>query len=205
MMRSGGVFLGVAAAWLIIDQLTKAYFQGAYALGEVSAASYGLFRFRLVHNTGMAWGLFGDSTFMLGVTSLLVCAAIVVGFVFYRRLTGHAATMLETCALALVFSGGLGNAVDRFAQAYVVDFIDLTFIDFPVFNIADIGVTCGFVLLIVGYLMASRPDGAQFEKPRVFEGAPCEAGCEKPEGEARVAAGSPKASDAGCAENDRSS
>lgn len=161
MMRSGGVFLGVAAVWLIIDQLTKAYFQGAYALGETSAASYGLFRFRLVHNTGMAWGLFGDSTFMLGVTSLLVCAAIIAIFVCYRRLTGHAASLLETCALALVFSGGLGNAIDRFAQAFVVDFIDLTFIDFPVFNIADIGVTCGFVLLIVGYMLASRVDAGR--------------------------------------------
>ena len=37
----------------------------------------------------------------------------------------------------------------------MVDFIDLTFMDFPVFNVADIGVTCGFVLLVIGYLLAS--------------------------------------------------
>lgn len=156
LARSGGVFAGVAVLWLVIDQLTKAYFEGAYALGQASEASYGLFRFRLVHNTGMAWGLFGDSTFALGVMSLVVCAAIIAAFVCYRRLTGHAATMIEACALALVFAGGLGNAIDRFAQAYVVDFIDLTFIDFPVFNVADIGVTCGFVLLVIGYLLATR-------------------------------------------------
>ncbi|MDO4443793.1 MAG: signal peptidase II [Slackia sp.] len=157
--KSGGVFVGVAALWLVIDQLTKAYFEDAYALGQMSEASYGLFRFRLVHNTGMAWGLFGDSTFALGVISLVVCAAIVALFACYRSFAGHAATTVETCALALVFSGGLGNAIDRFAQAYVVDFIDLTFIDFPVFNVADIGVTCGFVLLVAGYLWASRNDG----------------------------------------------
>ncbi len=156
MAKCGGVFAGVAAVWLVIDQLTKAYFQGAYELGQVSDASYGLFQFRLVHNTGMAWGLFGDSTFALGVTSSIVCLAIVALLVFYKPVTGHAPTLLETTALALVFSGGLGNAIDRFAQAYVVDFIDLTFMDFPVFNIADIGVTCGFVLLVVGYLLASR-------------------------------------------------
>ena len=153
--RSGGVFLGVAVLWLLADQATKAYFENAYALGQVSETAYGLFRFRLVHNTGMAWGMFGDSTFLLGVTSLIVCAAIVAVFACYRRVTGHAATMVETCALALVFSGGLGNAIDRFVQAYVVDFIDLTFMDFPVFNVADIGVTCGFVLLVIGYLLAS--------------------------------------------------
>ena len=170
--KSGGVFAGVAALWLLVDQLTKAYFEGSYALGQVSEAAYGLFRFRLVHNTGMAWGMFGDSTFLLGVTSLIVCAAIVAVFAGYRRLTGHAATMPETCALALVFAGGLGNAIDRFAQAYVVDFIDLTFMDFPVFNIADIGVTCGFVLLLAGYFLASRFDAAS--KPA------CEGDVEEP-------------------------
>lgn len=204
-MRSGGVFLGVAAVWLIIDQLTKAYFQGAYALGEVSAASYGLFRFRLVHNTGMAWGLFGDSTFLLGVTSLLVCAAIVVAFVFYRRLTGHAATMLETCALALVFSGGMGNAIDRFSQAYVVDFIDLTFIDFPVFNIADIGVTCGFVLLIVGYLVTSRSEGGLCEASCVSEGVFQGSACEGEKSESEIRTDLLSADDAECGENGRSS
>ena len=59
-----------------------------------------------------------------------------------------------------MFSGGLGNAFDRFAQGYVIDFIDFTFIDFPVFNIADIGVTCGFVLLVIGYLLAARKEAA---------------------------------------------
>ncbi|MDO4590379.1 MAG: signal peptidase II [Slackia sp.] len=163
--KSGGVFAGVAVLWVVVDQLVKAYFEHSYALGQVSEATYGLFRFHLVHNTGMAWGLFGDSTFALGVISLLVCAAIVAVFVCYRRLTGHAATTVETCALALVFAGGLGNAIDRFAQAYVVDFIDFTFIDFPVFNIADIGVTCGFVLLVAGYLMATGKHAASEAAP----------------------------------------
>ena len=52
------------------------------------------------------------------------------------------------------------RAIDRFSQLYVVDFIDFTFIDFPVFNVADIGVTCGFVLLVIGYLLATRKEGA---------------------------------------------
>ena len=158
---SGGVFAGVAAVWLLVDQLTKAYFEGSYTLGQTSLADFVLFRFRLVHNTGAAWGMFGDSTFALGVTSCIVCAAIVLALLFYERLMGRAATMLETVALALVFSGGVGNAIDRFAQAYVVDFIEFTFIDFPVFNIADIGVTCGFVLLVIGFLLAERAQAAR--------------------------------------------
>lgn len=149
----------VALVWLVLDRLTKVYFEGAYELGQ-AGTNCGLFRFTLVHNTGAAWGMFGNSTFVLGITSSIVCVLIVIAFAFWEKLAGHAPSALETLALSLVCSGGLGNAIDRFSQLYVVDFIDFTFIDFPVFNVADIGVTCGFVLLVVGYLLATRKEGA---------------------------------------------
>lgn len=151
------LFAAVALAWLVFDRLTKVYFESAYALGQTSPADYLLFRFRLVHNTGAAWGMFGDSTFMLGVTSVIVCVLVATLFLFFDRIAGHAPTPFETLGLAFVFSGGLGNAIDRFMQGYVVDFIDFTFMNFPVFNIADIGVTCGFVFVVVGYWLATRP------------------------------------------------
>ena len=56
----------------------------------------------------------------------------------------------------MVVAGGIGNAVDRFANGFVTDFIEFSFIDFPVFNIADIGVTCGFALLIIGIIVSGR-------------------------------------------------
>ena len=170
LSKSGGVFAGVAALWLVLDQLTKAYFQSSYALGQVSASEFGLFRFRRVHNTGAAWGMVGDSPFALGVVSVVVCIAGVLVFLFYERAFGHRATALETCALSLIAAGGIGNAIDRFANGFVVDFIDLTFMDFPVFNIADIGVTCGFVLLVIGYLLATRPSSCKEATPSCDEG-----------------------------------
>ena len=63
---------------------------------------------------------------------------------------------LQVVGAALVVAGGLGNAFDRFALGYVVDFIEPVFIDFPVFNVADIGVTCGFVLFLVGVIVSWR-------------------------------------------------
>lgn len=158
--RPGGaavaLFCVVAVVWVIFDQLTKVYFEGTYELGQTSPVDYGLFRFRLVHNTGMAWGMLGDSTFALGILSCVVCAAILAAFLLWPRFAGHRLNWFETLGLALVFSGGLGNALDRFIQGFVVDFIDLTFMDFPVFNIADIGVTCGFVIIVLGFLIADR-------------------------------------------------
>lgn len=158
--KSAVLFAVVALVWLVLDRLTKAYFEGAYELGQ-AGTNCGLFRFTLVHNTGAAWGMFGNSTFALGITSSIVCVLIVIVFAFWEKLAGHAPSALETLALSLVCSGGLGNAIDRFSQLYVVDFIDFTFIDFPVFNVADIGVTCGFVLLVIGYLLATRKEGAR--------------------------------------------
>ena len=62
--------------------------------------------------------------------------------------------LFSTDAVALFFKRG--NAFDRFTLGYVVDFIEPVFIDFPVFNVADIGVTCGFVLFVAGMILAYR-------------------------------------------------
>ena len=151
-LRKLGAFAAIVAAWLALDVATKAYFNG-FALGSVVGGPYlGLVQFRLVHNTGMAWGLFGDSTFALGVMSAVVCVVLTAFLLANLR----RASALEVVGLALVVAGGLGNAIDRFSLGYVVDFIETVFMDFPVFNVADIGVTCGFVIFIVGLFLSMR-------------------------------------------------
>lgn len=159
--RRGGIALlfgVVLALWLAFDVATKSWVAGGWSEGDViTGPILGLVRFHLVHNTGMAWGMFGDSTFALGVLSVVVCAVLAVYLLVFSPNAGR----LETVGLALVVAGGLGNALDRFTLGYVVDFIEPVFIDFPVFNIADIGVTCGFVLFLAGLLLAWRRDGRE--------------------------------------------
>ena len=149
--RSAILFVLVAAAWFALDVATKGWVSGGWQEGDViTGPILGLVRFHLVHNTGMAWGMFGDSTFALGVLSLAVCAvATAYLFAFSSR-----PNTLETTGIALVVAGGLGNALDRFTLGYVVDFIEPVFIDFPVFNVADIGVTCGFAIFLAGMALA---------------------------------------------------
>lgn len=142
------VFASVAVFWWLFDRIAKTI-ADAHAPGQVFANNVlGLFEFRLVHNTGAAWGVFSDSTVALGVFSCVVCAAIVAYLFAYRHGRAH---VLEVVGLSLVFAGGLGNAFDRLTIGYVVDFINATFVSFPVFNIADIGVTCGIVLFLAGF------------------------------------------------------
>jgi signal peptidase II len=140
------VFACLFIAWIVIDQTVKAQFADA-VIGRVLAGPFaGLFDFRLVHNTGGAWGIFSGSTVALGVFAVIVC--VIAGG--YALIKAKELNWLEVIGFALVVAGGIGNAIDRFTLGYVVDFINLDFMSFPVFNIADIGVTCGFVLIIAG-------------------------------------------------------
>ncbi|MEG0375547.1 MAG: signal peptidase II, partial [Raoultibacter sp.] len=77
------IFAAIAGLWLAIDMATKSFFNNAFEPGDIiTEPIMGLFRFRLVHNTGAAWGMFGDSTFALGIMSLIVCA-LLFAYLFY--------------------------------------------------------------------------------------------------------------------------
>lgn len=138
-------FFCIVIAWVLLDQFSKSLFSGMQPGGILAGPFGGIFDIRLVHNTGGAWGIFSDSTFGLGVFSLIVCLVITVFFV----ITANQSSMVQTVSFAMIVAGGIGNAIDRFAQGFVTDFIEFSFIDFPVFNVADIGVTCGFALLVI--------------------------------------------------------
>lgn len=154
--RNAAIFVPVVVLWLAFDVATKAFFN-AYPPGTVVAGPFlGLIQFRVAHNTGAAWGMFDQSTIALGLLSLVVCAALTI----YLFTAGKRASVLEALGLALIVGGGIGNVLDRFTRGYVVDFIDTVFMSFPTFNIADIGVTCGFVLFFLGLLLAMRKEGA---------------------------------------------
>jgi signal peptidase II len=146
--RNAVIFLCVAVVWVVFDQVTKVLLGGGAVGAKIADVLPGVVEFRLVHNTGAAWGIFGNSTAALGVFSLVICAVIVL----YLFVLAPKTSALGTVGLALVFAGGIGNAIDRFINGYVVDFICTTFIDFPVFNVADIGVTCGVVLFLIAII-----------------------------------------------------
>lgn len=156
--RKLAISLPIVVVWLAIDIIIKDI-ANEHALGEVFGPSIpGILELRLVHNTGGAWGMFGDMTTALGVVSILMCVAIAAFIFLYERIT-----TLGVVALSLVFAGGLGNAIDRFENGYVIDMISTVFIDFPVFNVADIGVTCGVVLFIVSLLFPTKASDRSLE------------------------------------------
>lgn len=147
------VFYIVAVVWLLFDFLSKQHFDYYFEPGEIIADSFlGIFRFELVHNTGAAWGMFSDATYALGIFSFIICVAIFIYVLAVASWVGAG----RTIGLALVFAGGLGNVISRFYPGYVVDFIDLIFVQFAVFNIADIGVTCGIIIFVLSILFPRK-------------------------------------------------
>ena len=136
-----------AAAILALDQWVKYWVTVNLPLGETMPLLPGFMQLRTVHNFGAAWSSFSGMRWLLvAVTSVIVLA---VTYVLIRRIVRHP---LGVAACFLILSGGLGNIIDRVRLGYVVDMFDFQFMNYPVFNVADIAVVCGAVLAAVYYL-----------------------------------------------------
>lgn len=104
----------------------------------------GFIGWNYVRNTGAAFGSFSQSTTLLTV----VTGAVILAGIILIAAKKIKSKFYLTCAV-LIISGGLGNLIDRIFRGYVVDFIDVQFMDFAVFNFADILVTVGSIALMV--------------------------------------------------------
>ena len=105
---------------------------------------------RFVLNQGMAFSLLsGKQGFLIGVTSLALC--VVAYLLFTEKMFGR----VGNAGLLLVLAGGIGNLIDRALNGVVVDYINLLFMRFAVFNFADICVCVGVGLLILDVLLDS--------------------------------------------------
>ncbi len=100
-----------------------------------------------VRNTGAAFGAFSENTVLLSVFTGI---ALLIGLI--ALLSGKIKQRFYQVCAVMIISGGLGNLADRIFRGYVVDFIEVQFTEFAVFNFADILVTCGAFMLI-GYMV----------------------------------------------------
>lgn len=138
----------VAVAAVAADQLTKQIVARELALGE-AVDLVGPFTIRHVHNSGIAFGLFADSTsHVILLTSVAVVAMLIF---FWRAAARHP---LLPAAFGLLIGGSLSNLVDRVRLGYVTDFLELDF--FPKFNLADTFIVVGVALLFLSLLAADR-------------------------------------------------
>ncbi len=127
-----------------LDQWTKYLTVKHIPLGETKEALSPIFSFTYVKNTGAAWSILQGRTFFFFVTTL-----IAVGFVLYFLIRYGKKNYFFGFSLALVLAGALGNFIDRMRLKFVVDMIQLDFIDFPIFNVADMCLVIGVALIFI--------------------------------------------------------
>lgn len=149
-----GVILPVV---LVLDLVTKRWALEALAGGVRSELFGGLVPLTLAFNRGAAFGLrIGDDSRWFFVPVTLVALVLLVGLFRQAEENDH----LRVLSLSLVISGALGNLYDRLRWSRgVVDFIgpvDLGFAHFPIFNVADIAISCGAVLLAISFWLEER-------------------------------------------------
>lgn len=135
----------IAGAVLVIDQVSKYYFKQIDIL-----LIPGVLKFSGTKNTGMAFGLLSGSHWVLPLLTGLVIILLVV-YIIKLKPRG-----LLSIGISLILGGALGNLIDRLIFSYVIDFIQLLFVRFAVFNIADMAITTGSIMCFFAVLLSKE-------------------------------------------------
>ena len=159
-MRNKYLFLFVnSSALIVIDQYTKFMVSLHIPLNYSVKVVAGFFNLTHIRNSGVAFGIFSEQTselkpYLLIFVSIIAIIAILV--IFHQ--TEREKKLVQT-GLVLVFSGAIGNLIDRVLHKEVIDFIDIFLGNkhWPAFNIADACITIGVMLLAADMLGNSKP------------------------------------------------
>jgi signal peptidase II len=147
-------FAGLAAAVVVVDQLTKQWLRSSIQPAQAPVEVLGqLVRFVHGQNRGGIFGLFGDSAPILALASTVVIVLIVI----YQRREG-ARSWLLTVALGLLLGGAIGNLIDRLLLGHVTDWVDMGIGTWRwyTFNVADAAISMALLILVLVALLGER-------------------------------------------------
>lgn len=138
------IFFVIAALLVVLDQATKFYIRTTMAVGATKVLIPDWLGLNYVKNTGAAFSSFDQYTMILAIVSLVVSILLIlaIAFKWVRHPFGR-------FTLMLILAGAVGNLIDRFFMGYVTDMIQVLFVKFAVFNVADIFVVTGAILLVI--------------------------------------------------------
>jgi len=110
-----------------------------------------IFSLNYLKNYGAAFNIFEGNRIFLSSISI-VSSLILIYFIFVKERLNP----LDRYGLSLILAGSLGNGIDRMIKGYVIDFINLNLFNFPIFNIADIAINIGCIILIFNYFKLKK-------------------------------------------------
>lgn len=146
-------FLALFSALIVaLDQFTKYLTVTNIALGDVIPFWDGVFHFTYLRNTGMAFSMLEGGRWFFLVLTVAALALMVMAVM--KKWVNHPTGLW---ALAAIAGGAVGNLIDRARFGFVVDMIEVEFMEFAVFNVADAFVVCGAILLVVYTIFFDKP------------------------------------------------
>lgn len=150
------IWLSISLAIIIVDQLLKFLVTSGMNVGDTAFSLLNIFDITYVQNRGAAFSLLSGKLSLLSIVSILFCIGVVVYWI--KKKPTHP---LLCTSLVMIFAGAFGNGIDRVFRGFVVDFIQPTFINFPTFNVADIGITVGAALMVMYVILFDRKDKSE--------------------------------------------
>jgi len=142
-------FVSLSIFIVLIDQFTK--YLMFYNKKLFINKDFLLFKLDFVKNYGAAFNIFSGSRIFLSLISILF--SILLIYLIFRKNTLNS---FDLYSYSFILGGTIGNGIDRIYKGFVVDFINLNIINFPVFNIADISINIGFIFLLYNIFKKNR-------------------------------------------------
>ena len=142
-------FLSLSIFIVLVDQFTK--YLMSYNNKLFIHKDFLLFKLDFVKNYGAAFNIFSGSRIFLSLISIIF--SILLIYLIFRK---NSLNSFDLYAYSFILGGTFGNGIDRIYKGFVVDFINLNIINFPVFNIADISINIGFIFLLYNIFKNNR-------------------------------------------------
>ena len=142
-------FFSISIFIFIIDQFTKylIFYNNKIFINK----DFLLFKLDFVKNYGAAFNIFSGNRIFLSFISIIFSIILI-----YLVLRKNTLNSIDLFTYSFILGGTIGNGIDRILKGYVIDFINLNIINFPVFNIADISINIGFIFLLYNIFKNNR-------------------------------------------------
>lgn len=147
------IFFLIAILLVVADQVLKAFVRGNIDFGSIHTFIPGVLSITNIDNTGGAWSILsGNMIFFYLVT--IIAVIILLTLIFKAKKNA----LFYRSGLILLLAGTIGNAIDRFTNQAVTDMFHVDFMNFAIFNLADVYITFGVIIIIIHLLFFEKGD-----------------------------------------------
>ncbi|WP_278398354.1 signal peptidase II [Lactobacillus acetotolerans] len=147
------LYLIISLLVVVADQGLKSFIINNYSVGEVHQIIPGILSFNYLQNNGAAWNILTGQMWLFYIIST-VAIIICLYFLFNKKYKNP----LFDVGISLVLGGIIGNFIDRLHLKYVIDMLQVDFMHFNIFNIADSAITVGVILVFIYLIFFDEGD-----------------------------------------------